>query len=155
MTVIRDNSYSIERILEDLDRYQYNNTSLTNSLENHNVSCQRRTPSEIKLNDLGEVIANRRLIDGVSFDWMWAVFHGCRVRRVGYDEEFLPNIGMLLFARTSSLERLCRCGQNGARCKLRSWCPRCAFAEATNLWKTYLPNFNKGSFWFLTPLRKG
>ena len=141
--------WSNEYALQEPAPYQYEYTRLRNILENNGKIIHRSSRDAINLGYLREVLANRRLLD-VPRDWITSALHEVRRQKPGYRNDFLPNLGMLLFSNPTFLERVCRCGQNHNRCKMRFWCPRCAYAEATNLWKTYLPNYHKGNFWFLT-----
>lgn len=67
-----------------------------------------------------------------------------------YHSSYFHNARFMVALKPSKCYKFCCCGVSGCRCKLPLFCSRCAYALALRKWKSYLKNFDKGNFYFLT-----
>jgi hypothetical protein len=140
-----DIEYTLDSAHSPLNKY----TLLTNILRKRHKPIRRPSSCEIDYGYLREVIFNRKLLD----DYQWNYFKHAlfsKYTNAGYRNDYVDNLGFIIHAEPTFMSRYCRCGEHGKTCGKRFWCSRCAYAEATKLWKEYLIHFEENRFHFLT-----
>lgn len=149
-----DVTYVLKPIEDDTCLYKY--TSLANALfTDSDIRKGLKTIDSLNLANLSEVVSNIKLLDRTQSRLLISGMKKVQFSHEAYIDAFLANLGMLVFAHPPFLQSVCLCGVDHKRCKNHYWCPRCAYAAATQLWKEFLPHFSKGTFWFITISIKG
>jgi len=139
--------YTLNKPASPLNKY----TRLTNVLEKRDQRVKKSSSSSmIDYSYLRAVIYNRSHLSDEQRQCLKHALWYSKYTQVGYRNQYLDNLGFIILAEPTFLIRYCRCGEQGAVCDKRTWCPRCAYAVVTSLWKEYLLSYNAGTFYFLT-----